>query len=154
MVRTRRSTFPTILFLLLLSSCHPPGCSWDFGYTQLTAEPIEFRLYGIYRLNEKSKSFVKDLGLDPDACILKLNRDKSFALENAPSGIMTDTSTDEEDTISKKGTWSVSCDKSYDCMIELQGTCVVPLCEKNDRLAVPITIGDGDECNGIVFEKE
>lgn len=75
-----------------------------------------------------------------------------FFLTDAPSGI----SDYESPTIpfSKVGAWNVSYDKSYGCLIELQGLCVVSLSEKNDRLAVPITIGDGDECNGIVFVKE
>ncbi|OAQ39978.1 hypothetical protein A5893_17430 [Pedobacter psychrophilus] len=153
MLKTRLNIFLTIFFLWTLSSCHPLGCSWDFGYTQLKVEPNESKLIGIYILSEKSKSYLKDHGLNPEICILKLNADKSFNLENVPSSISNDDLKGSDGTQNKYGTWSVSCDKSYDCMIELQGTCVVPLCEKDDRISIPITIGDGDECNGIVFEK-
>jgi len=53
----------------------------------------------------------------------------------------------------KEGKWMVSCGDSNDCMIELENVCVVPLAEKDGRLAILISIGDGDECNGVVYEK-
>ncbi|RYE26632.1 MAG: hypothetical protein EOP45_03600 [Sphingobacteriaceae bacterium] len=109
-------------------------------------------LFGKYILNEKSNLFLKDMGLNPVTCTLKLNKDKSFVLENAPSGI-TDYNT-QNTPFSKTGDWSVNCDKSYGCLIELQGIAVVPLSEKDGRIAIPIVIGDGDECNGIVFVRK
>ena len=152
MLRIRLSTYLTILTVLLFSSCHPLACSWDFGYIQLTNAPNDSKLFGTYKLDEKSRSYLKDIGLDPEKCILILNKDKSFSLEDAPSGI----SDYDSPTIpfSNVGTWNVSYGGSYGCVIELQGLCVVPLSEKDDRFAVPITIGDGDECNGIVFVKD
>jgi hypothetical protein len=152
MLRPRLSTYLTMLTILLFSSCHPLGCSWDFGYSQLTAAPNDSKLLGTYKLDEKSSAYLKSNGLNPENCTLTLNKDKSFTLKNAPSGI----SDYNSPTIafSKAGTWSVNCGESYGCLIDLQGLCVVPLSEKDDRFAVPITIGDGDECNGIVFVKD
>jgi hypothetical protein len=118
----------------------------------LTAAPNDSKLLGTYKLDEKSSAYLKSNGLNPENCTLTLNKDKSFTLKNAPSGI----SDYNSPTIafSKAGTWSVNCGESYGCLIDLQGLCVVPLSEKDDRFAVPITIGDGDECNGIVFVKD
>lgn len=152
MLRTRLSINLTILTVLLFSSCHPLACSWDFGYSQLTAAPNDSKLLGTYKLDEKSSSYLKDNGLNPEKCILILNKDKSFSLKDAPSGISDYGS--PSIPFSKVGKWDVSYGESYGCVIELQGLCVVPLCEKDDRFAIPITIGDGDECNGIVFEKD
>lgn len=67
---------------------------------------------------------------------------------------MNDDSKNLDGLTNKRGNWSVSCDKSYECMIELDRVCVAPLCKKDDRISIAITIGDGDECNGIVFEKQ
>ena len=92
------------------------------------------------------------MGLNPETCTLKLNKDKSFVLENAPSEI-TDYSV-QNTPFSKAGNWSIDCGKSYGCLIELQGIVVVPLSEKNGQIAIPIEIGDGDECNGIVFVRK
>jgi hypothetical protein len=35
----------------------------------------------------------------------------------------------------------------------LEGICVEPFSEKEGKLAIQITIGDGDECEGIIYEK-
>ena len=152
MLKTRLSTYLTTLTILLFSSCHPLACSWDFGYSQLNAAPSDLKVVGTYKLDEKSTSYLEDNGLNPEKCMLILNNDKSFSLKNAPSGISDYSS--PTTPFNKVGTWSVSYGDSYGCLIELQGLCVVPLCEKNNQLSIPITIGDGDECNGIVFVKE
>ncbi|WP_207425732.1 hypothetical protein [Pedobacter sp. SYSU D00535] len=128
------------------------ACSWDFGYSQVSAIPSESELLGTYKLDDKSRSLVNDHGLDPEKCSLSLKKDGLFLLQNAPPGISDDKSPTE--SLSKVGIWSVSSVDSSGFLIELQGLCVVPLSEKGERLAIPITIGDGDECNGIVFVKE
>ena len=44
-------------------------------------------------------------------------------------------------------------EKEKICYFELEGISVAPLCKKNEKISIMITIGDGDECNGIVYEK-
>lgn len=37
--------------------------------------------------------------------------------------------------------------------MELEGLTVEPLFEKDNNIAISITIGDGDNCEGIMYEK-
>ncbi len=38
-----------IIFLFVLTSCHPLFCTWDNGYKQLTTEPQRERLIGHFK---------------------------------------------------------------------------------------------------------
>jgi len=52
------------------------------------------------------------------------------------------------------GKWSTYFNKKDKyCLIELEGLTVEPLFEKNNNFAISITIGDGDNCEGIMYEK-
>ena len=44
-------------------------------------------------------------------------------------------------------------EKEKICYFELEGISVSSLRKKDGKISIMITIGDGDECNGIVYEK-
>lgn len=52
----------------------------------------------------------------------------------------------------QEGKWWVSSE-SYDCLIEVSFIGVVPLVSKDGQMAIMVTLGDGDKCNGVVYEK-
>ena len=91
-------------------------------------------------------------GFAIESCCLELKSNGQFII-NAPDNIFNAYGNSSKQILIKNGKWSVSDGASYDCLIELEGICVVPFCIRKDHFAVPITIGDGDECRGIVFEK-
>lgn len=143
----------TILTAIFLTSCHPLFCNWDLGYTQLTTEPSNERLLGKYRLTESSIELMTNKGFKNVDYQLILLDNGQFKFINGPDLIFDTWGQTKQKLINKEGKWSVSCADSYDCLIELDKVCIVPIAEKDGRLAILITIGDGDECNGLVYEK-
>ena len=143
----------TILILFLLTNCHPLFCTWDNGYTQLTTEPKRERLIGQYKIIESSKEFLIDKGFKNQEFKLELLDNGQFKFTNGPDIIFDRQGKSKQELINKEGKWSVTCADSFDCLIELENVCVVPLAEKDGLLAILITVGDGDECNGLVYEK-
>jgi hypothetical protein len=148
-----------IIFLLFLFvSCHPLFCNWDSDYNQLTKEPSKSKIVGTYELSKDSQDY---LGGNFNLWPLKLQlleNGKFIFLSNKNQISKSDkifaSKSDLNRLVENKvGKWIVSCSNSTDCLIELEGLFVTPFSEKNGQLAIPITIGDGDECNGIVYEK-
>jgi len=141
-----------ILTLISLTGCHAGICTWEWGYTQLNVRPADERLIGQYQLTESSREYLKDRGFKDAKFRLELLGSGKFKFTNAPDLIFDTHGQSNLKLIDKEGNWSVICADSYDCMIELENVCVVPLAEKDGRLAILIAIGDGDECNGIIYE--
>lgn len=142
-----------IFTIISLTGCHPLFCTWDFGYVQLNIQPAKEQLIGKYELSEASVTFLKNRKFKADEYSLTLADNGQFQFENGPDLIFNSWGKSEQKLIDRKGKWHVSCGDSYDCLIELEGVSVVPLTEKDGRLAILITVGDGDECNGIVYRK-
>ncbi|SDI27426.1 hypothetical protein [Winogradskyella thalassocola] len=128
----------SIALFIFLICCHPIFCKWELGYTQLESQPDEKQTIGLYKLSEESKEY---LGSDLKGwtSTLELNKNGKLIYKNG-------------DKIIKIKTWQVICGESYDCVIDMEER-VVPFTEKNGKYAIMIAIGDGDECNGIVYEK-
>jgi hypothetical protein len=124
--------------ILFLSSCHPVFCTWNLGYKQLDKKPERSNIVGFYQLNEKSKEYLKETYTEWPLK-LELNNDGYYNFINSSNV--------------KTGKWSVSCEESYACLLELEGISVEPLRAKNGKLAIQVTIGDGDNCEGIIYEK-
>jgi hypothetical protein len=141
-----------ILTTILLTGCHIGLCTWDFGYKQLTDQPSRDRLVGEYKLIESSRNYLADKGFKKENSKLELLDNGQFKCTSGPDLIF-DKGQSKNEFQNKEGKWSLSCADSYDCLIELDNVCVVPIAEKDGRLAILITIGDGDECNGVVYEK-
>lgn len=142
-----------ILTSILLTGCNLGFCTWDWGYKQLTDQPSRDRLVGQYELIESSKEYLADKGFKKENFKLELFDNGQFKFINGPDLIFDTWGRSKQKLINKEGKWSVSCADSYDCLIELEKVCVVPIAEKDGRLAILITIGDEDECNGVVYEK-
>jgi len=143
-----------LLAIICFTGCHPLFCNWGLGYEQLTTRPANEEIIGKYQLTEKSIDFLEDRDFTADEYSLTLSDGGQFKFKNGPDLIFNSWGTTSQTLLDKQGKWSVSCGDSYDCVIELEGICVVPLAEKDGNLAILITIGDGDECNGIVYEKK
>lgn len=144
-----------LLFLatVSLTGCQFALCTWSWGYKQLTEQPSKERLVGQYKLNDSSREYLSNEGFAKSEFELELFDNGKFKFLNGPDLIFDTSGKSKLQLIDREGEWSVSCGDSYDCLIELEEICVVPLCEKDGRLALLFTIGDGDECKGIVYEK-
>lgn len=143
----------TILTRFLLTSCHPLFCNWDSGYEHLTVQPSKEKIIGKFRLTEQSSEFLTDKGFPNVAYELLLLDNGQFKFKNGPDLIFDTSGNSRQELKNNEGKWFVTCGDSSSCLIELEHVCVVPLAEKDGRLAILITIGDGDECNGLVYEK-
>tara|TARA_B110000908_G_scaffold33077_1_gene39534 strand:+ start:406 stop:864 length:459 start_codon:yes stop_codon:yes gene_type:complete len=149
-----RTKLLIILIVIGFTSCHPLFCTWELGYKQLTTEPDQTELIGKYELTNSSKEFLIERKFNADEYILTLSKDGQYKFTNGPDLIFNNWGESNQKLIAKKGQWFVSCTESYDCLIELEGVCVVPLSQKGGKLAILITVGDGDECNGILYKKK
>lgn len=151
-MKTRTKLF--IIFILIsFSSCHPLFCTWELGYEQLSSEPDQVELIGQYELTNLSKEFLIERDFNADESILTLFKNGQYKFTNGPDLIFNYWGESNKEYIDKEGKWFISCAESYDCLIELEGACVVPLSQREGKFAILITVGDGDECNGIVYEK-
>jgi len=148
-----------IVLLFLFTSCHPLFCRWQNGYSALIEEPTKESLIGKYELSRKSKSFLNDsYDVWPVRIELTENMKYKLLFEENPSSLGdTIFSNDRDLNETKKnviGKWSTYFNKKDKyCLIELEGLTVEPLFEKNNNFAISITIGDGDNCEGIMYEK-
>ena len=121
------------------------------GYSPVDSEPTEDKMIGVYYLTKQSIADLNNDGDNLKRTKLELKGEHQYLLTDGPSEIMDEHSKNE--TFIKAGRWFVSCEESYGCMIELEGVCVVTLCKKDNRISIPISIGDPDQCKGVVFEK-
>jgi hypothetical protein len=119
----------------------------------LTIKPDRDELTGKYELTSSSMEFLAEQGFQAGECTLELFKDGQFKFTHGPDLVFNSLGISKQQFIDKAGKWFVSCDEKFDCLIELEGVCVVPLALKNEKLAILITIGDGDECSGIIYEK-
>ncbi|ATP58413.1 hypothetical protein CPT03_19070 [Pedobacter ginsengisoli] len=135
--------------MVMLPSCNLGVCFWNKGYSPVDSEPAEDEMIGVYYLTEQS---IADLNGDSlKRTKLELKGEHQYLLTDGPSEIMNEHS--KNGTFIKAGRWYTDCAESYGCMIELEGICVVTLCKKDEKISIPISIGDPDQCEGVVFEK-
>ncbi len=129
-----------IFFIIVIfSSCNPVKfCTWDSGYEQVLQEPLKKEVIGKYILTEKSKEYLKH-NYESWPLQMELFEDNSldFISNQKPS--------------SEKKWFVTKFDSGY--VIELTGICVTSFSTKNNQFAIPISIGDPDQCEGIVYEK-
>ncbi|MFK5890630.1 MAG: hypothetical protein QM486_07860 [Flavobacteriaceae bacterium] len=152
--RKIRNIILIILISMIVQSCHPLFCNWSSGYKQLTELKDISSIIGKYTLSEKSKYFLKNKGYTKE-CVLNILESGNYQLTNLPQFILDDFGRENTKKINNylSGKWYVDCGKSYDCLIELNKICVTALTKnKKGVISIPIEIGDGDECRGIVFE--
>jgi hypothetical protein len=149
----------SIIILLLFTSCHPLFCSWQNGYEKLNYEPSEKEIIGQYELSKKSKSYLnEEYHTWPLRIELSKNKEYKLLFENNPENLADKTPESGQNSNktkkNEKGKWFlVFNDREKICDFELEGICVEPLLKKDGKISITITIGDGDECNGIVYEK-
>lgn len=130
----------TIIFTLLLTSCHPIYCGWSSDYDNVINPPEREKIVGSYVLSKDSQEFLeRDFTNWP--INLSLSNDGQYRFFNQLENYL------------KQGKWSLYCDGKSDCAMELEGITVECLGIKGSDIALLITLGDGDECEGIVYEK-
>jgi hypothetical protein len=115
-------------------------------------EPSNQEVAGNYRLSNASIEYLKSHGFADQEYFLKLYSDGGFDI-NAPDLILNPWGSTNHTVKGEKGKWRIDCVIHRGCLIELEGICVVPITRKQNKLAVTIPVSDGDECNGIVYEK-
>jgi hypothetical protein len=147
----------SIFIFLIFTSCHPLFCSWQNGYEEINYEPSKREIIGKYELSEKSKSYLNE-NYYSWPLKLEISENKKFKLlfKDNPESLADKIFADKEKEFKKNetGKWFYSfMEKEKICYFELEGICVAPLSKKGGKISIMITIGDGDECNGIVYEK-
>ena len=148
-----------LLILLIFTGCHPLFCSWENGYEEINYEPNKTEITGKYELSDKSKSYLNENYYSwPLKLEISENKQFKFLFEDNPESwtdkIFADRKKVNESKKNIIGKWFYSfMEKEKICYFELEGISVAPLCKKNEKISIMITIGDGDECNGIVYEK-
>lgn len=154
MVRIKTAFFLLIIICsVILDSCHPIFCNWDSGYEQLKELPSKDSIIGLYELTSNSKEFLQSQNLNSN-CQLSIMDAGKFDLKKNPDFVIGSNSKSIGKLIDKSGKWFSNCGDSYGCMIELEGIQVMPLAKKNNgKISILMTIGDGDERNGIIFER-
>lgn len=145
-------------FLLLLSNfifigCHPLFCNWEKGYDQVTTSPDPRRISGIYSLNNQSVKFLTSQGFKVDSCILEIKENGQFILANVPDIALNSFSESKNTYETKTGKWNICKYEESGCLMELEGICVEPFLEGHGKFAISKTLGDPDNCEGIIFEK-
>jgi hypothetical protein len=144
---------PVVFFQLIQMSCHPLYCNWDKGYVQLSRIPIKDSIIGTYSLISKSKELLINNGLDHE-CVLVLMESGKYSIKNVPEQTLNSGKVQWQ-SFSRDGIWTTSCQDSLYCMIELENVAVLPIARKEEgRISILMTIGDSDECNGIIFERK
>ena len=140
--------------LLFLSSCHPLFCMWDMGFKEVKF--IEERhLIGSYNLTDYSKKVMKYEGnyKGISNSTIRLRVDKTYEIVNAPDWLFDDFGESHNQYINKSGKWSLTCNENY-CIMELTGLQTGELIfKKSNKLYILLTVGDGDDCRGLVYEK-
>jgi len=120
----------------------------------MTKKPSKSEIVGIYELSKDSQDYLgENYNIWPLKIQLLENGKFIFINNGNPISLSDKNLASKSDLNNKVGKWIVSCSNSNDCLIELDGLFVTPFSEKDGQFAIPITIGDGDECNGIVYEK-
>ncbi|PJZ64041.1 hypothetical protein CH371_20240 [Leptospira wolffii] len=110
---------------------------------------------GSYKLTDKSKKFFKITSSSKEDSFLNISKTGNFEMQNVPSLLKQDLGMPTNKLIILKNNWTVSCIAKSGCMIELTGLGVRRIAYgKNNNLAILFTIGDGDTCEGIAYEKE
>lgn len=147
-------SFLAVILIQMLTSCHPFSCSWERGYVQLTQLQTKNSIIGLYKLTSASEEYI--LGKEfKNECQLTILDSNKYEMKNIPDFILAEFGESKGESINKNGKWFLSCADSYGCMIELEGIQVMPIAKKNNgSISFLMTIGDGDECNGIIFEKK
>ncbi len=140
-----------ILSLIGLYSCHPLVCFWSFGYEQIIELNPEDIVHGNYELTKESLNFIQSEDYK-GTCQLQLFENGTFVLTDAPDFMFNDFGENKGQILDKTGKWHVSSYPQSHHLIELENIFVRALCRKDEGpIAIPIEIGDGDFCEGIVF---
>jgi hypothetical protein len=129
-----------ILLIFLVTSCHPLSCGWTSDYDIVTEKPRSEKILGNYILSKESQKFLKN-DFKNWPMNLNLSNDGRYKFFN------------QQDQLIKEGKWLLYCDGKAECLMELEGITVEPLGLKETDIAILITIGDGDSCEGIAYEK-
>ncbi|WP_125250380.1 hypothetical protein [Leptospira wolffii] len=137
------------------TSCHPLFCWWDMSYSEISDLNVLGDISGSYKLTDKSKKFFKITSSSKEDSFLNISKTGNFEMQNVPSLLKQDLGMPTNKLIILKNNWTVSCIAKSGCMIELTGLGVRRIAYgKNNNLAILFTIGDGDTCEGIAYEKE
>ena len=131
------SKFLLLFILLPLSGCIQLfPCEWEKDYDRIENKIDPSEIIGVYKINELSRNHLS--GFPSLLKILPSNRYKFL---------------DRDNKIIKSGKWSYTCGESFGCLIELTGITVEELGKKGNNLAILISLGDPDSCDGIAYDK-
>lgn len=91
----------------------------------------------------------------PNSALI-LNVDSTYSIENAPDWLNNDWGNSSGRYFSKRGKWFLICEKGRRCTMEIEGiqTSDHMIGIKKGKMSVLLTIGDGDSCQGMVYEKQ
>lgn len=120
------------LILLLLISCHPLFCNWDKGYSKIEMKIDLNKIIGVYKIENDNSIFPKEI---------KLTENGKYYFSETESTLF-----------NNGGKW-MRIFSNEENIIDLENR-VVRLEEKNGNFALLFSIGDPDNCEGIIYIKE
>jgi len=138
-------------------SCHPLFCVWNMGYKSINSHIQRRDVIGTYKLTADSKKMMYNEGKYthmPNSTLV-INADSTYLLTNAPDWLNNVFGYSSRGYFSRKGKWFLVCDTKDGCVMEIEDINTGDLlATKKGKLNILLTVGDGDACQGIIYEKD
>lgn len=151
----------TLLFILTLTSCYRP-CGFYNDLERVTKEPTKDEIAGIYKPDEKTIRVIRNRGFESDSLgQVIIDKSGEFILVDVPRSFLEDWG---KETVSTKGTFKFYFDQHaqtneivvrYDSLGQLKGLVEgMRLYKRDDKLILFRFVGDPDECQCLMYERQ
>ncbi|MDO6739442.1 hypothetical protein [Wenyingzhuangia sp. 2_MG-2023] len=121
-----------ILISFFLISCHPIFCNWDRGYEKIEKKININKIIGTYKIKNKKINFPNEI---------KLSKNGKYYISDTINTFF-----------NNRGKW-IHFYNNEENIIDLE-TKVVRFETKGNNYAILFSIGDPDNCEGIIYIKE
>lgn len=150
-----------MILVMVLGSCYRP-CSFYDDLEHVITQPTKEELAGNYKPDEKSIRMIRRLGFDiNDLGQVIVKETGEFILVNAPKLFLDKWGPER---ISANGIWQLYFDErantshiivEYDAVGQLKGFVnELRLYRRNDKLILFRFLGDPDECQCLIYERQ
>jgi hypothetical protein len=150
-----------LLFILTLTSCYRP-CGFYKDIKRVTKEPTKDEMAGIYKPDERTIRVIRNWGFESDSLgQVIINKSGEFILIDVPRPFLVDRG---KETISAKGVWKFYFNEHaqtneivirYDSLGQLKGLIDgMRLYKRDDKLILFRFVGDPDDCQCLMYERQ
>ncbi|MEI1310330.1 hypothetical protein [Leptospira venezuelensis] len=110
---------------------------------------------GTYRISANSKKYLQDFSSFENESIIEISKSGNYEMRNIPSVLLQEVSLPIKKSTILKNRWNIACIENSNCVMELEFLGVRRLARHmSNNLAILFVLGDGDMCEGLVYEKE